>query len=92
MIDRYMKATGQGADYERAYWALAAQRNTRIIGVFARLWQRDGKPYYMGFQPRMWRLLERDLKHPALAPVADWFDANIPAEARGEAGRRAAGL
>jgi N-acetylmuramate 1-kinase len=92
MIGRYMKATGQGADYERAYWALAAQRNTRIIGVFARLWQRDGKPHYMGFQPRMWGLLERDLEHPALAPVAAWFDANIPAGARGEAGRRAAGL
>ena len=46
MLDRYMKATGQGPEFERAYWALAAQRNTRILGVFTRLWKRDGKPHY----------------------------------------------
>ena len=78
MIDRYVKATGQGPGFERAYWALAAQRNTRILGVFTRLWKRDGKPGYRKFQPRMWGLLERDLAHPSLAPVRAWFDANIP--------------
>jgi aminoglycoside/choline kinase family phosphotransferase len=82
MIDRYVKATGQGADYERAYWALAAQRNTRILGVFTRLWKRDGKPGYRKFQPRMWGLLERDLDFPALAPVRAWFDINVPQAAR----------
>ena len=46
MIDRYIAATGQGEAFERAYWALAAQRNTRILGVFTRLWKRDGKPHY----------------------------------------------
>ena len=55
--------------FERAYWALAAQRNTRILGVFTRLWKRDGKPHYRSFQPRMWGLLERDLDQPHLAPV-----------------------
>ena len=50
--------------FERAYWALAAQRNTRILGVFCRLWKRDGKDRYKAFQPRMWGLLERDLAHP----------------------------
>ena len=44
MIDRYVAATGHGEAFERAYWALAAQRNTRILGVFTRLWKRDGKP------------------------------------------------
>jgi aminoglycoside/choline kinase family phosphotransferase len=82
MLDRYMKATGQGSDYERAYWALAAQRNARILGVFTRLWKRDGKPGYRKFQPRMWGLLERDLAQPWLAPVRAWFDANLPAGAR----------
>jgi aminoglycoside/choline kinase family phosphotransferase len=85
MLDRYVKATGQGPDYERAYWALAAQRNTRILGVFTRLWKRDGKPRYGAFQPRMWGLLERDLAHPSLAPVRAWFDANVPAAARAAA-------
>lgn len=85
MLDRYMKAMGQGAEFERAYWALAAQRNTRILGVFTRLWKRDGKPQYTAFQPRMWGLLERDLAHPALAPIRAWFDANVPAEKRAPA-------
>jgi hypothetical protein len=82
MIDRYVKATGQGPEFEHAYWALAAQRNCRILGVFTRLWRRDGKPGYRKFQPRMWGLLERDLTHPELAPVRAWFDANIPSAAR----------
>ena len=85
MLDRYIAATGHGEAFEAAYWALAAQRNTRILGVFVRLWKRDGKPGYRRFQPRMWGLLERDLAHPALAPVKAWFDANVPAAARAAA-------
>lgn len=85
MLARYMGATGQGAGFETAYWALAAQRNTRILGVFTRLWKRDGKPGYRAFQPRMWGLLERDLAFPALAPVKRWFDANVPAAQRAAA-------
>ncbi|GAA4015940.1 phosphotransferase [Sphingomonas swuensis] len=82
MIDRYSQATGGGEVFERAYWALAAQRNTRILGVFCRLWKRDGKPGYRRFQPRMWGLLERDLAAPGLAPVRRWFDANVPTASR----------
>jgi len=82
MIDRYVAATGHGETFERAYWALAAQRNTRILGVFTRLWKRDNKPHYRKFQPRMWGLLERDLAQPQLKPVRDWFDANVTAEFR----------
>jgi aminoglycoside/choline kinase family phosphotransferase len=90
MIDHYARATGQGESFERAYWALAAQRNTRILGVFTRLWKRDNKPHYRRFQPRMWGLLERDLAHPGLEPVRDWFDANVPAEYRRGPWREAA--
>ena len=82
MIDRYVAACGRGEAFERAYWALAAQRNTRILGVFTRLWKRDNKPHYRRFQPRMWGLLERDLAVPHLQPVHDWFDANVAAEYR----------
>ena len=82
MIDRYIAATGQSETFERAYWALAAQRNTRILGVFTRLWKRDNKPHYTQFQPRMWGLLERDLAQPGLEPVREWFDANVGPEHR----------
>jgi hypothetical protein len=90
MIDRYVAATGHAAEFERAYWALAAQRNTRILGVFTRLWKRDNKPHYRQFQPRMWGLLERDLAQPSLAPVRAWFDSNIAPEHRREPWSQAA--
>jgi aminoglycoside/choline kinase family phosphotransferase len=82
MIDRYLEAGQHGDRFERAYWALAAQRNTRILGVFTRLWKRDGKPGYRRFQPRMWGLLERDLAMPGLEPVRAWFDDNVALEYR----------
>ena len=62
------------ADYAR----LGAQRNAKIVGIFTRLNARDGKPKYLSMIPRVWAALERDLAHPALDPVARWFDANIP--------------
>jgi aminoglycoside/choline kinase family phosphotransferase len=85
MIDRYLAQTGADERFERAYWALAAQRNTRILGVFCRLWKRDGKDRYKAFQPRMWGLLERDLAQPGLDPIKHWFDKNIPQSARSAA-------
>ena len=84
MIDRYVASSGNAAAFERAYWILAAQRNTRILGVFTRLWKRDNKPHYTDFQPRMWGLLERDLLHPELDPVRRWFDLNIAREHRAD--------
>jgi len=90
MIHRYVAATDHGDRFERAYWTLAAQRNTRILGVFTRLWKRDNKPGYRRFQPRMWGLLERDLAEPHLKPVRDWFDGNIAPEHRREPWKQAA--
>jgi len=90
MIDRYIAATGHGPAFEQAYWTLAAQRNTRILGVFTRLWKRDNKPHYRSFQPRMWGLLERDLEQPGLKPVREWFDRNIAPEHRREPWKQAA--
>lgn len=82
MLAHYRALAGCGEGFGAAYAVLGAQRNTKIIGIFTRLWQRDGKPRYLSFLPRMWGLLERDLAHPALAPVADWFDRFVPASAR----------
>jgi N-acetylmuramate 1-kinase len=84
MLDHYKRRTGAGDAFDVAYHVLGAQRNAKIIGIFTRLWQRDGKPRYPGMCPRVWRYLERDLAHPALKPVADWFDANLPAAMRGD--------
>ena len=83
MFDHYVTATCDDpeqflADYAR----LGAQRHTKIVGIFVRLWRRDGKPRYLEMIPRVWAMLERDLMHPALEPVADWFDQNIPDDLR----------
>ncbi len=86
MVLRYLAATGANEEAFRADYArLGAQRNAKIVGIFVRLSKRDGKPRYLDLIPRVWALLERDLQHPALAPLAAWFDANIPAALR-EAG------
>jgi aminoglycoside/choline kinase family phosphotransferase len=84
LLDRYRRATGADERFFDAYHVLGAQRNAKIVGIFTRLWQRDGKPRYPALCPRVWTYLERDLAHPALAPVAAWFDANIPADLRGD--------
>jgi len=84
MLARYRDATGAGEAFDIAYHVLGAQRNAKILGIFTRLWKRDGKPRYPALCPRVWAYLERDLAHPALKPVADWFAANVPSEKRGD--------
>lgn len=86
MFDYYVAKAAPGDDFLADYARLGAQRNAKIIGIFVRLWKRDGKPRYLDYIPRVWAHLERDLSHPALAPVAAWFDANVPAELRAAGG------
>ena len=64
------------------YAALAALNEARILGIFARLVARDGKPRYRPFMPRMWRHLERNLDNPALMSLKAWFDRHVPHEVR----------
>ncbi|WP_133365178.1 aminoglycoside phosphotransferase family protein [Qipengyuania sediminis] len=90
MLDRYIAAAAPGPEFEADYAVLGAQRNAKIVGVFTRLARRDGKPRYLGLIPRVWALLERDLAHPALRPVAAWFADNIPASVRANLGSTAA--
>jgi hypothetical protein len=61
---------------------MAAQRNTKIVGIFARLYARDGKRRYLSYLPRVWRYLERDLSHPLLTDLRAWYDRLIPSARR----------
>lgn len=83
MLVEYQRLAKPGPQFLDSYAILGAQRNAKIIGIFTRLWQRDGKPRYLDFLPRVWGYLERDLTHPALAEVNAWFDANVPSDKRG---------
>jgi aminoglycoside/choline kinase family phosphotransferase len=89
MIARFVEAAGiEDREAFRAdYEILGAQRNTKILGIFTRLWRRDGKAHYLQFQPRVWTYLERNLVHPALEPVRSWFDAHVPEPKRAAAWR-----
>lgn len=84
MLERYISAAKLSRpDFDEetfrlSYALLGAQRNAKIVGIFMRLWQRDGKPVYLNHLPRVWRYLTADLKHPALEELRDWFDQMIP--------------
>ncbi|MDP3852719.1 N-acetylmuramate/N-acetylglucosamine kinase AmgK [Phenylobacterium sp.] len=64
------------------YHALGALNIVRILGIFARLVTRDGKPRYAAFMPRLWTYLDRCLADPSLAALKGWMDAHVPVEAR----------
>ncbi len=82
-LDHYfsLRPTLDREAFMRTYAALAALNEARILGIFARLVVRDGKPRYRAFMPRMWAHLERNLPRAGPA-VRVWFDTHVPAELR----------
>jgi len=84
LLGRYVRARlGQDRSFDTGsftllYATLAAQRATKILGIFARLQRRDGKPQYLRHMPRLWGYLQRSLAHPALAELNAWYAANVP--------------
>ncbi len=84
LLTRYIKArrafddSFDPAHFAELYAIMSAQRNTRLLGTFARLNRRDGKPQYLRHQPRIWTYLSRSLSHPLLARVREWYAANVP--------------
>ncbi len=84
LLSRYTRArmsAEPGFDapsFARAYATLAAQRASKILGIFARLEKRDGKPQYLRHLPRVWAYLQRSLAHPALAPLQAWYKLHVP--------------
>jgi hypothetical protein len=75
---RAANATFDAPAFARDYATLAAQRASKILGIFARLDRRDHKPQYLRHLPRVSGYLRRSLAHPALAPLAAWYRANVP--------------
>lgn len=84
LLTRYIKARlAADAAFDPAHFAelyaiMSAQRNTKLLGIFARLNRRDGKPQYLRHQPRIWTYLSRSLAHPALSAFRDWYTAHVP--------------
>jgi len=90
LFDYYCaQVEAQEPDFDRtqfasAYADFSVQRNTRLLGLWARLLRRDGKSHYMGHMSRTWGYLRRNLRHVALAPLAAWYENHFPMSVRGE--------
>jgi aminoglycoside/choline kinase family phosphotransferase len=84
LLARYIKARRASDDafdpagFAELYAIMSAQRNTRLLGTFARLNRRDGRPQYLRHQPRIWTYLNRSLAHPLLPHVRAWYSAHVP--------------
>ncbi|MFN3852895.1 MAG: tRNA (adenosine(37)-N6)-threonylcarbamoyltransferase complex ATPase subunit type 1 TsaE [Phreatobacter sp.] len=84
LLSRYASARREAdpgfdtAAFARLYAIMGAQRATKILGIFARLDQRDGKPHYLAHLPRIHAYLKRCLAHPALAQVRRWIEDRVP--------------
>lgn len=69
-------------DFLKCYAILGAQRASKLLGIFVRLAVRDGKPHYLAHIPRIWDYLERNLKHPHLNDIFNWYETNFPEKLR----------
>ncbi len=84
LLGRYVRGRSRtdphfdAAQFIRLYVTLAAQRASKILGIFARLDMRDGKPQYLRHLPRVWGYLQRSLGHPALESLNAWYIAHVP--------------
>lgn len=83
-LQRYLELRPQTdrAAFVADYAALATLNESRILGIFARLIVRDGKPRYRQFMPRMWRHIERNLQADGMRGLNDWFERYAPPELR----------
>lgn len=84
MKRRYLAAFPNMAatDFETSWAVMAAQRHVRVLGTFARLKLRDGKPHYLKHIPRLWRYMDSCLAHPSTASLRGWIDKYLPAPYR----------
>ncbi len=84
LLSRYARARREAdvnfdaSHFALVYATLAAQRASKVLGIFARLDRRDGKPQYLRHMPRVWAYLQRALAHPTLSPLKAWYRAHVP--------------
>lgn len=76
LYERYLKGMGEGLDrqsFDYSFRVLAAIRHARILGVFVRLFKRDGKERYLQFIPHVHKLFNKTLENTVLLPLKLWF-------------------
>ena len=80
-LEAYVAARLAAGDFDEgrfreAYAIMAAQRNSKVLGIFVRLDRRDGKPAYLQHLSRIRAYLQRALAHPALADLRAFYQAH----------------
>jgi N-acetylmuramate 1-kinase len=65
-------------NFVQTYSIMGAQRATKILGIFARLNERDGKPVYLKHIPRIEAYLRRCLSSPELSELRNWYHHYLP--------------
>ena len=80
LIERFCEKSGLKFDdkFKAAYAVMGAQRNAKILGIFVRLAERDGKPHYRKLIPRVAANFRRNLAHPAMSDLQTWFETHVP--------------
>ncbi len=80
MKKRYLRSFSNinEIEFEENFSVLSAQRNCKVLGIFVRLYMRDGKSEYIRHLPRVWRLLKQNLNHESLYPLKLWFEEYLP--------------
>lgn len=80
LIERFCMKAGLkfNDDFKAAYAVMGAQRNAKILGIFVRLSERDGKPQYRKLIPRVAANFRNNLSHPALSDLKAWFETQVP--------------
>jgi len=56
---------------------LSVQRNLKILGIFVRLFKRDGKSNYLKYLPYTWSLIEKRLKNPVFKNLNLLFNKHL---------------
>jgi N-acetylmuramate 1-kinase len=83
LLGRYARARRESDEtfdipgFVKIYSTVAAQRASKILGIFVRLDRRDDKPQYLPHLPRVWGYLQRSLAHPALAALEAWYKMHV---------------
>ncbi len=78
MIQYYLTQTGiEESGFRQSYAIMGAHRALRIMGIFTRLAERDGKTRYLDYMPRMKAHLIRNLAHPALIALKHWLEITL---------------
>ena len=77
-LQRYYQLAGEAgialpssfAEFQRASDLMGVQRHLKVIGIFARICHRDGKPKYLGDVPRFFAYIDEVLsRRPELAEL-----------------------